>query len=152
MNSIQGTEIKENAKYQGVRITGNAVLDRAKITFQMDVGFGDAVIPAAQIRRMKSYLDMPEPKLRVYPVYTVIAEKFQAMASLGLANSRIKDFYDVWVISREIDLLKRLRKDRDSSRSQFNQWIGNFRGLFKVLNSEHHLSCVDCFRPLAMVE
>lgn len=48
--------------------------------------------------------------------------------------------------------LKSLRKDWDSSRSQFNQWIGNFRALFKALNSEHKLSCVDYFRPIAMVE
>ncbi len=89
---------------RGVRITGNASLDSANITFQVDIGFGDAVTPEAEFATLPSYLDLPEAELKVYPVYTVIAEKFQAMVMLGIANSRIKDFYDLWVIATELEI------------------------------------------------
>ena len=82
-----------------MRITGQSSLDSAKITFQVDIGFGDAVFPGAEVATVPSFLDLPEPELNVYPVYTVIAEKFQAMVMLGIANSRIKDLYDLWVIA-----------------------------------------------------
>ena len=104
LESIKGIEIKEDALYQGVRVTGGANLAGAKITFQVDIGFGDEVTPEAKTEKMVSFLDMPEPELKVYPVYTVVAEKFQAMVKLGLANSRIKDFYDIWVIANEIEV------------------------------------------------
>ena len=97
--SIYGSEIKEGALYQGARITGKAKLDSATITFQVDIGFGDAVTPAADIAKLPSFLDLPDAELKIYPVYTVIAEKFQAMVMLDIANSRIKDFYDIWIIS-----------------------------------------------------
>jgi predicted nucleotidyltransferase component of viral defense system len=102
--SIRGIEIKEDALYQGVRITGQASLDSARITFQVDIGFGDAVSPGAKVATVPSFLDLPEPELNVYPVYTVIAEKFQAMVMLGIANSRIKDFYDLWVIASRMEV------------------------------------------------
>ena len=104
LDSIKGIEIKEDALYQGVRVTGGASLAGANITFQVDIGFGDEVTPEAETESMMSFLDLPEPVLKVYPVYTVVAEKFQAMVKLGLANSRIKDFYDVWVIANEIEV------------------------------------------------
>lgn len=104
LSSIKGIEIKEDALYQGVRITGKASLENANITFQVDIGFGDAVTPEAELATLPSYLDLPEAELKVYPVYTVIAEKFQAMVMLGIANSRIKDFYDLWVISTELEI------------------------------------------------
>ena len=102
--SIRGIEIKEDALYQGVRITGQSSLDSAKITFQVDIGFGDAVSPRAEVATVPSFLELPEPELNVYPVYTVIAEKFQAMVMLGIANSRIKDFYDLWVIASRMEI------------------------------------------------
>ncbi len=102
INSISGAQIKEDALYQGVRIVGYALLDKAKITFQVDVGFGDAVTPKAEIASVPSFLDLPDPTVRIYPAYTVIAEKFQAMVALGIANSRIKDFYDIWVMASDM--------------------------------------------------
>lgn len=102
--SIQGIEIKEDAKYQGVRITGFAYLTKAKICFQIDIGFGDAVTLEPEQVAVPSFLELPDPKIRVYPVYTVIAEKFQAMVELDLANSRIKDFYDIWIIASQMEL------------------------------------------------
>ncbi len=66
-DSFKGTEIKEDALYQGVRLTGGAELDGAKVTFQIDIGFGDAVTPEAEIAKLPSFLDLPEAELKVYP-------------------------------------------------------------------------------------
>jgi predicted nucleotidyltransferase component of viral defense system len=102
IDSISGAQIKEDALYQGVRVVGHALLDNAKITFQVDIGFGDAVTPKYEVAVVPSFLDLPEPTVRIYPAYTVIAEKFQAMVALGVANSRIKDFYDIWVMASDM--------------------------------------------------
>ena len=99
IESIQGVRIKEDSLYQGVRVTGFAHLEKAKIGLQVDIGFGDAVTPNARLATIPSFLDFPAPIMKIYPVYTVIAEKFHAMVSLGLFNSRIKDFYDIWMIA-----------------------------------------------------
>jgi predicted nucleotidyltransferase component of viral defense system len=103
INSIQGIEIKEDAIYPGVRITGNAELAKARIPFQADIGFGDVVTPEPEEASLPSYLDLPAPKLKIYPIYTVVAEKFQAMVALGMANSRMKDFHDIWLLSCQFD-------------------------------------------------
>ncbi len=68
--------------------------------FQLDIGFGDAVTPAPDEIEYPTLLDGRPPKLKAYPRYTVVAEKMEAMVKLGLANSRTKDFYDVWLLSR----------------------------------------------------
>lgn len=99
-DSFQAREIKEDVVYQGVRITGYAGLAKARIAIQLDVAFGDVVTPGAQQAVIPVYLDLPAPSLKVYPVYSVIAEKFQAMVALGIANSRMKDFYDIWRIAQ----------------------------------------------------
>lgn len=104
IDSIKGFEIKEDAKYQGVRLIGFTYLTKAKIRFQVDIGFGDAVTPAPTTALLSTFLNFPEPEIWIYPVYTVIAEKFQAMVDLDLANSRIKDFYDIWVIAGQVEL------------------------------------------------
>ena len=109
IDSLKGIEIKEDAIYQGVRITGYTYLAEARIALQVDIAFGDVVTPAAEMASIPVFLDLPAPELHVYPVYTVIAEKFQAMVALGLANSRMKDMYDIWRIAHlmtlESDLL-----------------------------------------------
>jgi len=102
--AVRVIDIKEDAKYQGVRVTGHANLDTTRIPFQIDIGFGDAVTPEAEIVEVESFLDLPNASIAAYPVYTVIAEKFQAMVELGIANSRLKDFYDVWIIANQFDL------------------------------------------------
>lgn len=104
LDSLQGVEIKEDAIYQGVRIAGYAHLAKARIAIQLDIAFGDVVTPAAEMAQLPVYLDLPAPELKVYPVYTVIAEKFQAMVALGIANSRMKDFYDIWRIAGMMSL------------------------------------------------
>lgn len=98
--SVRGTEIREEQEYDGVRITLEARLGVARIPVQVDIGFGDAITPAAEYAEYPTTLDFPMPYLRIYPRETVVAEKCQAMVYLGMANSRMKDFYDLWIMGR----------------------------------------------------
>lgn len=95
--------IREALDYGGLRLRTIAQLAGARITIVIDIGFGDAIEPGIEEINLPVLLDLPEPRLRVYARETVIAEKFQAMVMLGLANSRMKDFYDVWILSRTYD-------------------------------------------------
>jgi predicted nucleotidyltransferase component of viral defense system len=90
--------IREELEYGGLRLKTFATIDGARIRVIVDIGFGDAVEPSEIV--LPVLLDLPAPTLRAYPPETVIAEKFQAMVMLGRANSRMKDFYDIWVLSR----------------------------------------------------
>ena len=92
--------IREELEYGGLRLRTTAEISGAKIKVTIDIGFGDAVEPNAELVDYPSMLDLPSPRLRAYARETVIAEKFQAMVALGLANSRMKDFYDIWILSR----------------------------------------------------
>lgn len=104
-NSVKADAIREDNTYGGTRITLVARIGSARCTLQIDVGFGDAVTPGPQTVAYPTLLgDFPAPTLRVYPVYTVIAEKYQAMVMLGQANSRMKDFFDLAVIARRTEL------------------------------------------------
>ncbi len=76
------------------------LISGARISLTIDIGFGDALEPGAEELDYPSMLDFPIPRLRGYARETVIAEKFQAMVALGQANSRMKDFYDIWILSR----------------------------------------------------
>jgi hypothetical protein len=103
--SVKAQEIRKEANYAGIRITLTGSLDGARCPMQADIGFGDAVTPAPEETDYPVLLDdLPTPRLRVYPRYTVIAEKFHAIASLGIANSRMKDFFDLWVLTRHSEL------------------------------------------------
>ncbi len=103
-DSVKGAEIRKEANYAGIRITLMGLLDSARCPVQADVGFGDAVVPGPDDVRYPIILtDMPEPKLRVYPRYTVVAEKLEALTSLGMLNSRMKDFFDLWVLAQRAD-------------------------------------------------
>jgi len=93
--SVAATRIREEEEYEGVRITFVATLADARIPFQVDVGFGDAVTPGPVEATFPTLLDHPAPVLDTYPPESVIAEKFQAMVDLGIANSRMKDFFDI---------------------------------------------------------
>jgi predicted nucleotidyltransferase component of viral defense system len=99
--TIHAEEIRENDHYGGIRATFIATLDKAIIPLQVDVGFGDAITPGAEDRTYPVLVGMAAPKLRVYPVETVIAEKLDAAVKLGMVNSRMKDFYDLLVIFRQ---------------------------------------------------
>ena len=102
-DSISISPIAENTKYSGARIRLMAYLGKARIPIQIDIGFGDALTSAPQQIRYPCLLtDLPAPQIRGYPVETIIAEKVQTMVALGWLNSRLKDFYDVWVLLENI--------------------------------------------------
>jgi hypothetical protein len=92
--------IREDQQYGGVRVKTTAYLGRTRIPVQVDIGFGDAVTPAAQELEFPSLLSAKGPRLKAYPRETVVAEKLQAIVALGRANSRMKDFYDLLALSR----------------------------------------------------
>ncbi|HVR80676.1 MAG TPA: nucleotidyl transferase AbiEii/AbiGii toxin family protein [Luteimonas sp.] len=101
-DSITVEAIREEAKYDGLRVTLLALLGTARCTVQWDVGFGDAVTPGPMEVTYPTLLDdMPAPQLRVYPRETVFAEKLEAIAQLGIANSRMKDYFDLMALVRE---------------------------------------------------
>ncbi|WGT63668.1 nucleotidyl transferase AbiEii/AbiGii toxin family protein [Variovorax paradoxus] len=97
--SVKGSVIRKEAGYGGVRVELQAKLDGARIALQVDIGFGDAVTPAPESVSYPVLLaDLPAPQLRCYPKYTVIAEKLHAVCLLGMANTRLKDYFDLWVL------------------------------------------------------
>lgn len=98
-DSILLERIKEEDEYQGLRATLTATLDSARIPLQIDIGFGDAIVPTPLLIEYPTLLDLPSPILKAYAKETVIAEKFHAMVHRGIANSRMKDFYDVWILA-----------------------------------------------------
>lgn len=98
-NSVQVGRIKEEDEYQGLRATLIAMLDSARIPLQIDIGFGDSIVPAPVSIDFPTLLELPSPKLKAYSHETVVAEKFHAMVHRGIANSRMKDFYDLWVLA-----------------------------------------------------
>lgn len=100
IDGVQVDQIREDLEYGGLRIKTNATVDGARVRVIIDIGFGDAVEPGIAEMDVPVMLDFPAPHLRAYARETVIAEKFQAMVLLGRANSRMKDFYDIWVLSR----------------------------------------------------
>ena len=102
--ALTAAPIREEVEYGGVRVRTTATIAGARISIQVDIGFGDAITPAAIEIDYPALLDAPAPHLRAYPVETVVAEKFEALVTLGVANSRLKDFYDLWVISRTFEL------------------------------------------------
>lgn len=99
--TVKTERIKEDADYEGVRVRFVGLLGKARVAMQIDVGFGDIVTPGAQDITYPAQLDFPAPALSGYPRETVIAEKFQAMAYLRTLNSRMKDFYDVWLLASQ---------------------------------------------------
>jgi hypothetical protein len=102
-DSIMAGVIREDMLYQGVRVQMVSRLGNARIPLVIDVGFGDAVTPAPQRADFPVLLDMPAPIIRMYPREAVIAEKLEATVSLGVGNSRMKDFADLWFLGRHFD-------------------------------------------------
>ena len=103
--SVRTDMIREDNTYGGLRVRLTGRIGNARCALQIDVGFGDAVTPEPQTVLFPTLLDdMPAPRLKAHPVYTVIAEKFHAMTVLGLANTRMKDFFDIATIAQRTDL------------------------------------------------
>ena len=98
--ALRVDRIRDHLAYGGVRLRTRANIDGANVSIVVDVGFGDAVEPGAEEIDYPVMLDLPAPRLRAYPKETVIAEKFQAMVDLGRANTRLKDFFDIWLMAQ----------------------------------------------------
>jgi predicted nucleotidyltransferase component of viral defense system len=102
-DSITAGKIKEGADYEGVRINIDGYLEKSKKKLQLDIGFGDIVIPKPVMLEYPVLLEMKAPELQAYSMESVVAEKFEAMLALAAVNSRMKDFYDVFSISERFD-------------------------------------------------
>jgi len=101
--SVTLQDIAQDADYHGVRIRFAAYLGNARVHMQIDVGFGDKVTPRPRLREFPQILDFGVPRLRVCPPETAIAEKLQVMVSREAVNSRMKDFYDIYLMSQHLD-------------------------------------------------
>jgi predicted nucleotidyltransferase component of viral defense system len=101
--SVATIRIAEDAEYEGVRATFTGRLATTRLAMQIDMGFSDVVTPGPVEINYPAILDYPAPVLRAYNRETAIAEKFEAMISLGRLNSRMKDFFDVWMLAQTSD-------------------------------------------------
>ncbi len=102
-NSVTAARIAETAGYEGVRVRLRGNLGNACISIQMDIGFGDVIVPCPCKIEYPGLLDFPRAKLKGYTMESTIAEKFHAMVKLDVPNSRMKDFYDIWMLSNTFD-------------------------------------------------
>lgn len=102
-SSVRGERIAEEAEYEGVRVRFRGSLGTAQVGMQIDVGFGDAVVPGPVTTEYPTILGFPAPRIRGYTRESMIAEKLHVMVRRGLLNSRMRDFFDVWALSRQFD-------------------------------------------------
>lgn len=98
--TVEAVRITEDADYEGARVRVHGNLGNARVSIQVDIGFGDVIVPNAGKVSYPVILDFPAPVMKGYTMESTIAEKFQAMVKLGTLNSRMKDFYDIWFLSR----------------------------------------------------
>ena len=98
--TLTANRITEDAKYEGVRIHVQGAFGKSPIKLQIDIGFGDIVVPEPRKVSYPALLDFPAPELNGYTMESTIAEKYHAMAYFGITNSRMKDFYNIWMLSR----------------------------------------------------
>jgi len=101
--TVRAAPIREDNLYDGIRVTLLAILHQARIPLQIDIGFGDAVHPDPKEYDFPTLLNFPSPRLLCYSRESAISEKFEAIMKLGMLNSRMKDFYDIWLLSRLFD-------------------------------------------------
>ena len=99
-DSVSSVRITESAEYEGVRVRLKGRLGSARLSLQIDIGFGDALVPCPSRSAYPALLDFPAPVVNGYSMESTIAEKFHAMVKLGILNSRMKDFYDIWMLAR----------------------------------------------------
>jgi predicted nucleotidyltransferase component of viral defense system len=103
LSSLEVGPIREEQEYGGVRVEVVARITSAQVRLQVDIGFSDAITPDAAVVEFPPLLEFPAPRIRAYPRESVIAEKLEAMVKLGIANGRMKDFYDIVVLARSFD-------------------------------------------------
>jgi Nucleotidyl transferase AbiEii toxin, Type IV TA system len=101
--SVTAARIMEDAGYSGIRVRIQGSLGNARVSLQVDIGFGDVIVPGPLKVTYPALLDFPPPELNGYSRESTIAEKFHAMVKRGILNSRMKDFHDIWMLSRSFD-------------------------------------------------
>ena len=101
--TVEAVRITEAADYEGIRARVHGSLGNARVSIQIDIGFGDVIVPNAGTVSYPAILDFPAPVLKGYTMESTVAEKYQAMVKLGALNSRMKDFYDIWFLSCTFD-------------------------------------------------
>ena len=110
LSALSVEDIKKQDIYKGLRVKFHARIGQARLPLQFDIGFGDSVYPRAEVAEYPVLLGGAKPRIKVYPQYTVVAEKFAAAVELGMANSRLKDYFDLWALSGHfafnLDILK----------------------------------------------
>lgn len=104
--SIAAETMRKAGDYQGIRVTANGLLGKIKLHLQIDVGFGDAIVPGPVEVELPQLLDLGQPVLFGYTPESTIAEKFHAIVVLDMVNTRMKDFYDIWLLSNSVDFDK----------------------------------------------
>jgi predicted nucleotidyltransferase component of viral defense system len=102
--SVVAEEITKDSEYKGTRVLMAARMDNVRLRIQVDFGVGDVMVPGPRIIEYPTFLNSGTIQLLAYPIETAIAEKLEAMVSLGNANTRMKDFYDVWICARHLHL------------------------------------------------
>ena len=125
---IEAAPIRGENEYPGVRVRTGATIAGARLLIQIDVGFGDVITPEAIEIEYPALLDAPAPILRAYPPETVVAEKTEAIVSLGIGNSRMKDFYDLWTILQTFafegnDLAEAIRRTFERRRTSLPEQV-----------------------------
>lgn len=102
-DGITVSEIREGEIYQGLQVKLPGVLGAARVSVQIDIGTGDIITPAPKVVEYPTLLDLPAPRLKIYPPETVVAEKLDAIIALGIRNSRMKDYFDLWTLCQNHD-------------------------------------------------
>ena len=134
-NSITAENITEDADYQGIRLRIRGNLGTARVRLQIDIGFADVVVPRPTILDYPVILDLPAPQLYCYTKESTIAEKFQAMIKLGILNSRMKDFYDIWLMSQVFDfeggiLVEAVKETFNRRKTEIKSEVFSFFSIF----------------------
>lgn len=104
VEKLEVTANREDLAYGGLRLQTHAIISGARLRIVIDIGFGDSVEPGVEELELPVLLDQPRPSLRAYARETVVAEKFQAMVMIGQANTRLKDYYDLWLLARSYEV------------------------------------------------
>lgn len=132
INSIVVERIKEDAEYEGVRIKIKSLLGKMREVIQIDMGFGDIIIPKSLEMTYPTLLENEEPKIIVYSKESIIAEKFQAMVSLSVFNTRMKDFYDIYNLAKDNNFeLHNLKNAIEETFKNRETDIGGYKDIFK---------------------
>ena len=133
--TVEAVRITEDAEYEGVRVRVRGSLGKARVSIQIDIGFGDVIVPNASTVSYPAILDFPAPELKGYTMESTIAEKFQAMVKLGVLNSRMKDFYDIWFLSRTFDFKGEILGRRLKKHLRKGTHLSIWKPLYSTLHS-----------------